>query len=140
MEPLRYFAPKGDARISSEPQESDVLMAFESRSFFSEYKDYYKAKRQNFYATIQSFPQLWECFQRLDQIWAHEFNDMHVVTDPKHHVPRNALHERTCEVSDSDGQSWFFMLPGRGVGERDPCAAQLSLSHTPTRLLESRTC
>ncbi len=73
--------------MSSEPQESDVLMAFESRSFFSEYKDYYKAKRQNFYATIQSFPQLWECFQRLDQIWAHEFNDMHVVTDPNTMFP-----------------------------------------------------
>lgn len=73
--------------MSSEPQQSDILMTFESQNFFSEYKEYYKTKRQNFFATIESLPQLWECFQRLDEIWMREFSDMNVVGDPNTMFP-----------------------------------------------------
>jgi hypothetical protein len=73
--------------MKTEPQETDILLAFENARFSPEYKEYYKAKRQNFFATIESFSGLWDCFQRLDQIWIREFQDMNVVTDTNAMLP-----------------------------------------------------
>lgn len=76
-----------EAVMKTDPKETDVLLTFENEHFSSEYKEYYKAKRQNFFATIQSFPGLWDCFQRLDQIWMREFQDMSVVTNTTTMLP-----------------------------------------------------
>ena len=52
-------APKKDA-----PQESDLLVPFESQIFPDEYKQYYKTKRNNFFASVQKFPGMWKYFPR----------------------------------------------------------------------------
>jgi hypothetical protein len=75
------------AKVRTEPQETDILLMFENEHFSSDFKEYYKAKRQNFFATIQSFSGLWDCFQRLDRIWMREFQDMNVVTDTNTMLP-----------------------------------------------------
>jgi hypothetical protein len=73
--------------MKTEARETDILLTFEDEHFASGYKEYYKAKRQNFFATIQCFSGLWDCFQRLDQIWTREFQDMNVVTDTRTMLP-----------------------------------------------------
>jgi len=44
---------------SSEP-ESDLLVPFESEHIPADYKEYYKIKRNNLFASIQSFPEMWK--------------------------------------------------------------------------------
>lgn len=73
--------------MSREPQESDLLIAFETQVLRGDYKEYYKVKRQNFFGTIQAFPRLWGCFQLLDRIWMREFDDLKRLTDPKQLLP-----------------------------------------------------
>ncbi len=61
---------------TSEPQESDLLVPFESRHIPADYKEYYRAKRNNFFASIQGFPEMWRYYTLLDAIWLHEFSDL----------------------------------------------------------------
>jgi hypothetical protein len=56
------------------PEENDLLVPFEQQILPSEYKTYYKTKRNNFFASIQQFPALWDCCMMLDQIWFREIN------------------------------------------------------------------
>ncbi len=54
--------------------ESDLLVPFEQQVLPSEYKDYYRTKRNNFFASIQKLPQLWDYYLMLDQIWFREID------------------------------------------------------------------
>jgi len=69
-------APKKDA-----PQESDLLVPFESQIFPDEYKQYYKTKRNNFFASVQKFSGMWKYYILLDQIWFREFEIMETARD-----------------------------------------------------------
>jgi hypothetical protein len=60
----------------SEPRESDLLVPFESQNIPADYKDYYKIKRNNFFASIQGFPEMWKYYILLDAIWLREFSDL----------------------------------------------------------------
>jgi hypothetical protein len=50
-----------------------LLFDFERRAFSNTYAEYYAVKRNNFFATIQAFPDVWQCFMALDEIWKQEF-------------------------------------------------------------------
>jgi hypothetical protein len=56
------------------PEESDLLVAFEQRVLPTEYKAYYRTKRNNFFASIQKLPELWHYYVMLDQIWFREID------------------------------------------------------------------
>lgn len=58
----------------------DLLLDFE-KGFPDHYKEYYAAKRNNFFATLQAAPRLWSAFMLLDKIWLREFEDMRSVTN-----------------------------------------------------------
>jgi len=60
--------------------EKDLLTSLE-RQFSAHYKEYYLAKRNNLFASIQAFPRLWECFMLLDKIYCREFDDMSRATN-----------------------------------------------------------
>jgi hypothetical protein len=60
----------------AEPQESELLVSFESANIPGPYKEYYKIRRNNFFASIQGFPEMWEYYIRLDNIWLREFGDL----------------------------------------------------------------
>jgi hypothetical protein len=62
------------------PSEDDILTQFE-RKFPAPFKDYYLAKRNNLFASIQNLPKLWECFMMLDKIFFREFEDMTRATN-----------------------------------------------------------
>ena len=47
-----------------QPSETELLLLLEREKLHAEYKDYFKRKRTNFFATLQAFPALWECFLR----------------------------------------------------------------------------
>jgi hypothetical protein len=72
---------------SATPQESDLLVAFESNVLPEEYKEYYKTKRNNFFASIQRFSGMWKYYMSLDQIWFREFEVMKAARDPERMFP-----------------------------------------------------
>lgn len=65
------------------PQESDLLVPFESQNIPEGYKEYYKTKRNNFFASIQGFSGMWKYYTLLDQIWFREFQIMKPARDPE---------------------------------------------------------
>ena len=69
------------------PQESDLLVPFESQAFPEEYKEYYKTKRNNLFASIQRFPAMWRYYTLLDQIWLRDFEIMKPAHDTTRMFP-----------------------------------------------------
>ena len=64
----------GTAPVRTAPEESGLLVAFERQILPTEYKAYYRTKRNNFFASIQKLPELWHCYMMLDQIWFREID------------------------------------------------------------------
>jgi len=67
--------------------ERDLLTEFESKNIPEEYKEYYKIKRNNFFATIQKFPGLWQYYISLDRIWLRECETMNLPRDTERMFP-----------------------------------------------------
>ncbi len=70
-----------------EPHESDLLVPFETQNIPRRYREYYKTKRNNFFASIQGFPELWMYYISLDEIWLREFYDLKLARDPNRMFP-----------------------------------------------------
>jgi hypothetical protein len=69
------------------PQESDLLVPFESQNIPDEYREYYKTKRNNLFSSIQRFSGMWKYYTLLDQIWFREFEVMKPARDPERMFP-----------------------------------------------------
>ncbi len=69
------------------PKETDLLAKFEIENIPAQYREYYATKRQNFFASIQNFPELWRYYILLDSIWMREFDDLRVARDPDRMFP-----------------------------------------------------
>jgi hypothetical protein len=67
--------------------ENELLVPFESQNLPTEYKEYYLAKRQNLFASIQGFSEIFNCYMLLDRIWLREFHDAKVASDPNRMFP-----------------------------------------------------
>ena len=46
-------------KSKSGPQETDLLVKFEIDNIPTEYREYYATKRNNFFASIQGFREMW---------------------------------------------------------------------------------
>jgi hypothetical protein len=46
----------------SEPKETDLLVTFEIQNIPKSYKTYYIVKRNNFFSSIQRFPEMWQYY------------------------------------------------------------------------------
>lgn len=75
------------AAPSNTPQESDLLVKFEIDNIPAEYREYYAAKRNNFFASIQSFREIWDYYMKLDTIWMREFADLKAAREPDRMFP-----------------------------------------------------
>jgi hypothetical protein len=64
-----------------------LLVKFEIDNISDEYREYYGIKRNNFFASIQGFPEMWEYYLQLDAIWVREFKDLKVVGDTRRMFP-----------------------------------------------------
>jgi hypothetical protein len=74
--------------VSGNPiPESELLVLFERQNLPAEYKEYYLAKRQNFFASIQGFSETFNCYTLIDKIWFQEFQDIKVAVDPDRMFP-----------------------------------------------------
>jgi hypothetical protein len=69
------------------PDDSDLLVQFERDNIKDDYRVFYSIKRNNFFSSIQGFPEHWEFFCRLDEIWKREISDLEVATDPNRMFP-----------------------------------------------------
>jgi hypothetical protein len=69
-------------------EETDrLLVKFELDNIPAQYREYYGAKRNNFFASIQGFQEMWEYYLRLDAIWMREIADLHTARDPNRMFP-----------------------------------------------------
>jgi hypothetical protein len=71
----------------NEVPESELLVPFEIQNIPAEYREYYKIKRNNFFASIQNFSDIWKCYMLLDKIWLREFDDLKPARDPERMFP-----------------------------------------------------
>jgi hypothetical protein len=63
------------------------MVPFEIQNIPEKYREYYKVKRNNFFASIQNFPEMWRYYILLDTIWLREFDDMKPARDPDRMFP-----------------------------------------------------
>ena len=56
-----------------------ILLPFEDASLREPYREYFTTKRQNFRNIITQVPELWDCFQRLDAVWARDLEGMKTI-------------------------------------------------------------
>lgn len=64
-------------------EETDkLLVKFEIDNIPEDYREYYGAKRQNFFSSIQRFRESWDLYLRLDAVWLRGFNDLKIASDP----------------------------------------------------------
>ncbi len=69
-------------------EETDKLLhKFEIDNIPGEYRAYYGIKRNNFFASIQGFPEMWQYYLRLDAIWMREFADLQNARDASRMFP-----------------------------------------------------
>ena len=60
---------------------TELLLPFEMTRVRGDYREFFKAKRKQFFMTIEAFAKLWDAFQLLDNIWSREIsNASHQVT------------------------------------------------------------
>lgn len=72
---------------SQKDSESDLLVPFESQHIPTGYKEYYKIKRNNLFASILGFPEMWKYYVLLDNIWTREFGDLKPPGNVHHFFP-----------------------------------------------------
>jgi hypothetical protein len=63
------------------PIDDHGLLPAEDKSLRDPYREYFITKRKNYLAVVRDVPELWDCFLRLDEIWARDLGDMRVVTE-----------------------------------------------------------
>jgi tetratricopeptide (TPR) repeat protein len=73
--------------IPNPVDENTLLVEFERRHMPKDYREYYATKRNNFFASIEGFKELWELYLRLDAIWFRENADLKVATDTSRVFP-----------------------------------------------------
>jgi hypothetical protein len=67
--------------MTAQHDENEILGKFEQANVPEPYREYYVAKRHNFFASIEGFRSLWDCFMLLDKIWICELEDMKKAND-----------------------------------------------------------
>jgi hypothetical protein len=61
--------------------DDQILLPAEDKNLREPYREYFITKRRNYLAVIRDLPELWDCFLRLDEIWARDLNNMRTVTE-----------------------------------------------------------
>jgi hypothetical protein len=73
---------------ANRPAETDpLLVKFEIDNIPDDYREYYGAKRSNFFASIQNFGEMWDLYLRLDAVWLRGVADLKIVGDPRGMFP-----------------------------------------------------
>ena len=72
------------AQDSDDPK---LLAQFERDNIKDDYRLFYSIKRNNLFSSIQGFPEHWEFFCGLDEIWRREIGDLEVAIDPDRMFP-----------------------------------------------------
>ena len=59
--------------------EDQILLPAEDKNLREPYREYFITKRRNYLTVVRDLPDLWDCFLRLDEIWARDLDNMGVV-------------------------------------------------------------
>ena len=79
------LVPMGTSNAA--PPQIAILVPFEEENFHKDYREFYEAKKNNLFAFIQRFREVWECCQMLDDIWMREVRDLEQQRDVANQVP-----------------------------------------------------
>ena len=79
--------PASTTSLTSLEETDKLLTKFEIDNIPAQYREYYGIKRNNFFASIQGFPEMWQYYLRLDAVWMREFDDLKVRIDPNRLFP-----------------------------------------------------
>ena len=61
--------------------DDQILLPAEDKNLREPYREYFIRKRKNYLAVVRDLPELWDCFLRLDEIWARSLDNMRTVTE-----------------------------------------------------------
>jgi hypothetical protein len=64
------------------------LFSIEKEWFRSDFQEYFKGKRQNFFLTLTTFRTLWDALQLLNDIWLRELSNLEHLRDQTHLLPK----------------------------------------------------
>ncbi len=73
--------------MAQDSDDSELLVQFERENIKDDYRVFYSIKRNNLFSSIQGFPEHWEFFCLLDEIWRREIGDLEVAIDPDRTFP-----------------------------------------------------
>jgi hypothetical protein len=76
--------------IANLPMDDHALLPARDKNLRGSYREYFLTKRKNYLAVVRDVPELWDCFLRLDEIWARNLDNMRVVTE-KERPPLTAM-------------------------------------------------
>jgi len=68
--------------------EEELMLPYERKIMREPWLEYFKVKRQSWLATIQNFPDLWNTFLKLDEIFVLEIEDCRNLRDMKQLLPQ----------------------------------------------------
>jgi len=100
--------------MSTLPTDSELLLPFEQEKIKGDYRDYYKAKRNNFLATVEKFVGLWKAFLDLDSIFIYEIKAMNALGDVNQLMPAMLLLTAHSQVRNSI-ELGFASCPNDGI-------------------------
>ena len=113
----------------SEPQESDLLVPFETANIPEKYKEYYQIRRGNLFASIQRFSEMWKYYIDLDTIWMQEFGDLRSSLDANRIFPLMLYINGHAKIRISIE----LLSPGAWQKHAPFCAMPWNSLLTPTR-------
>jgi len=96
--------------MSMQPLDSHLL-PFEEERFHGTYRLFYADKRGAFFNTVQAFPEIWDAFELLDEIWIRELEDLRVPGSPAHVLPTLLAYSAHREIRMAFELGFSHCLP-----------------------------
>ena len=69
-------------------ERGQILTEFEKHLLKGSFAEQYEIKRNNFFATIERFRPLWNCFMTLDEVFEREFETLQPISNIDHIFPK----------------------------------------------------
>ena len=104
----KCMVPTADPRT---PLETDLLLPFEMTAVTGDYREYLKTRRNNCFASMQAYRDLWHAFAELDQCWRQGLDDMRRITSADDMLPMSLYIRAHAQVRTSGDLMFSGCMP-----------------------------